>query len=508
MFSEDDEPNFTEIYDQEKKARKDSSSELSSSDFYGKKIRKQKIKNKIKNRIFICLHCHFIPKIKFIKNNLLEIECRCRKISNIPPRKFIADYGKKKSLKKYIICDKHKKQFQNYCIDCFCNVCNECAKLKEHKNHKKTFKNLTDRNIKKKIETINDLIGKIQPNLDKNDSENRLFLNIIITTIYNYYESICYNQYCNIEECEKFLTELEIKIQDNKMVENIKITKYEELDDILNPHLISSISIKDQKNFDFAKIKNMEFKKLTEIQIAHCDIENISAFQNIKNKETVKELNLAQNKIDDKNLKNLNDYKNLELLNLFENKLQNYETFDFLKNFTKLKTLYIGRNEFITNNNYNNYKNYDKKFYFNKLKILGITGCFNNENAHLISNLKCKDLESLYVSRNKLSTINFMKNFDSEKLTNFWATDNDLVDISELDFLKAKKTLETINLNRNKIRDLNWLFVNIEQFPKLKELLLIGNPISEESKALVEEIQKKTNSRLKIILEEKNIIIN
>ena len=151
MFSDDGESNFTEINDHLKKSRGDPSSELSSSDFYGKEIKKQKIKNKIKNRIFICLQCHFIPKKNFIKNNLLEIEGRCRKISNIPPRKFIADYGKKKSLKKYIICDKHKKQFQNYCIDCFCNVCDECAKLKEHKNHKKTFKNLTDENIKKKL---------------------------------------------------------------------------------------------------------------------------------------------------------------------------------------------------------------------------------------------------------------------------------------------------------------------------------------------------------------------
>ena len=61
MFSEDNESNFTEIYDQEKMARKDSSSELSSSDFYGKTIRKQKIKNKIKTEfLFVSIVILFL----------------------------------------------------------------------------------------------------------------------------------------------------------------------------------------------------------------------------------------------------------------------------------------------------------------------------------------------------------------------------------------------------------------------------------------------------------------
>ena len=121
-----DECTFTEIYDQEKKAKKDSSSKLSSYDFYGTEKKEQKIKN----RIFICPNCHYIPKIKYLNNNLLEIECQCREIKNIPPRKFISYYGKKKSYKKYINCDIHQKQnFIYYYINCFCNLCKECANL-------------------------------------------------------------------------------------------------------------------------------------------------------------------------------------------------------------------------------------------------------------------------------------------------------------------------------------------------------------------------------------------
>ena len=412
------------------------------------------------------------------------------------------DYGRKKHSNNYFGCEIHENmKFDYYCIDCKYDLCKKCASSEGQKNHVKTFIDLNDEIIYEKIKRINTIIDNIQNNLDKADSEKRQILNIIITIIYNYCEYICYNQYCNIIECEKYLEKFEEKINDIKMVEIIKITKYGELDcyeNRLKSDLISSIKIIEQKNVDLSKLKYFNFKKLNVIQLINCNIENIKPLKEIKNQENVLELNLACNKIDDTKLENIINFKNLELLNFYDNKLKNFDSFEIFQSFKKLKTLYLGRNKFET-------KNYNKKYNFNDLNILGITECFNDKNANLISNIVCKNLSELYISRNDFTTINFMKNFESDKIKELWAINNKLFDISELRFLKFKKSLEILNLSNNQIKDLKWFANNIEQFPNLKELILINNPLSEESLNLINEIIAKTNFRLKIILEQRKV---
>lgn len=97
-----------------------------------------------------------------------------------------------------------------------------------------------------------------------------------------------------------------------------------------------------------------------------------------------------------------------------------------------------------------------------------------------------------------------MKYFDSENITEFWADEIDLTDISELGLLKFKKSLQIINLKKNKITEIKWLLENIEDFPDLKELNLIDNPLSSESKNIIEKIRKKTDYKLEIILDEES----
>ena len=351
------------------------------------------------------------------------------------------------------------------------------------------------------INKIQQLIKDIQPNLDSADSENRQIINIIITIIYSYYDSLCYNQFHNILECENYLKEFKNRIQDIKMLETIKISNFEDLnyfDTFNDSHLISSIKINYQNNIDLSKLKYFNFEKLKTIQINHCNLKDLSGLKDIKNKEQIKQLDLEYNLIDDNNLKNLANFKNIRFLNLFDNNLTNYEVLEFCqKNFNELETLYLGKNKFIIN------KEYNEKYYFNDLKILGITECFTNSTAHLISNIICENLNSLYISGNKLESIKFMKNFESKNITEFWAKENNLKNISELGLLKSKNSLEIINLEKNKIEELDWLYENIKEFPNLKELNLIDNPLSKEAEEIIEKIIEKTNYKLKIILKEK-----
>ena len=468
---------------------------------------KQKIKRKIKNRIFICPKCHHPPKIKFLKYNKLRVICNCRKFINMPPRKFISFFGKRKNYENYFFCNnsnhaKGKFKYEFYCNYCRCNFCKECVRLKLQKmNHIKELRPLISDNIIDKINKIQQLIKDIQPNLDSADSENRQIINIIITIIYSYYDSLCYNQFHNILECENYLKEFKNRIQDIKMLETIKISNFEDLnyfDTFNDSHLISSIKINYQDNIDLSKLKYFNFEKLKTIQINHCNLKDLSGLKDIKNKEQIKQLDLEYNLIDDNNLKNIANFKNIRFLNLFDNNLINYEVLDFCqRNFNELETLYLGKNKFIIN------KEYNEKYYFNDLKVLGITECFTNNTAHLISNIICQNLKSLYICGNDLESIKFMKSFESENITEFWAKENNLKNISELGLLKSKNSLEIINLEKNKIEELDWLYENIKEFPNLKELNLIDNSLSKEAEEIIEKIIEKTNYKLKIILKEK-----
>lgn len=502
-------PNFSVIQEQSEKYIKKfhlkASSDIYSSD--SSKQKKKKIKRKIKKRIFICPKCHCFPKIKFLKNNLLKVVCNCTKIINMTPRKFISVYKKRKNYNNnYFFCynsnhEQEKFKIEFYCRDCRLNLCKKCAK-NHHINHIRKLTPLKSEFINNKIKIIQQLIEEVEPNLDKEDSENRQYINIIITIINNYYDSLCYNQFYNVIKCEIYLRELKNKIQEIKMVETIKISKYKDFDDFEifnNSHLIASIKLNSQKYIDLSKLKNFQFENLKTIQINNCDLKNLSGLNEINNIENIKHLDLEYNIIDDLNLKYIGNYKNIEFLNLYKNNLTNYEVFDFCQNnFKKLKTLYLGKNTFLVN------KDYNKKYNFDELEILGITACFTYKTAHLISNIKCKNLKSLYISQSKLSTIKFMKNFDSENIIEFWADENDLKDISELGLLKFKKSLQIINLKKNKITEIKWLLENIKDFPNLKELNLIDNPLSSESKNIIEKIRKKTDYKLEIILDEES----
>ena len=455
------------------------------------KAQKQKAyKKKFKTKIFICKKCHYIPKLKIkYENKVLQISCICKKCKNIKPKEFIEEYRSIKRITKKNSCEKHKKQyFEYYCIDCKQNLCEECANDEIHYNHKKTFENLLK--VDYKIKDIVKKIEEIRTKLQSGDIENRQILNILEILVDNYYTFPCHNQYHNLFEAEKFLTAVESEIPKMERIEMIRINNINDLEKYKSQsHLFSSICIKD-KIFNLSSLKDLTLNNLESLQLRDKQIANLDAILN-KEFDKLKNLNLAKNKLTYKSFEKLDpsNFKNLEKLDLYINEIKSIKIFFKLEKFKKLKELHIGENKFDLNEiNKNN-----KKFTLSELKLLGITGSLSDDTSKFFPYLVCENLELLYISRNNLSSLKFMKDCESKKLKKFWAINNKLSGNIKniLEYLPSKETLEIINLEGNKINNLDGFDQVIKKFPKLKEINLKNNNIDlNKYKKLIKRIEE------------------
>ena len=106
----------------------------------------------------------------------------------------------------------------------------------------------------------------------------------------------------------------------------------------------------------------------------------------------------------------------------------------------------------------------------------------------------------MYISRNNLSSLNFLENVYCKNLLSFWAINNKLTDYNDILKLPFKNKLNKINLKGNKINNIDNLLDFIKHFPNLKELIMEDNPINlenPENQKIIKEI-KKTNIELVI----------
>ena len=464
---------------------------------YLKAIKKNK--KKFKNKIFMCKKCHYIPKIKFIsETKVLKISCKCKKYFNIKSKDFIEEYGCKKRIKKNISCKEHKKEiFVYYCIDCKKNLCEECAELKNHYHHKKTFEHLlkVDDRIEEIVRQIEDIRTKLQPG----DIENRQILNIIEILVNNYNTFPCHNQYHNLKQAEQFLTALKSEIPKIEKKEMIRINNIQDFEKYQHQSdLFYSIDI-NKVNFSLSKLKYLPLNNLELLKLTNTEITNLDGIL-YKKFDKLKSLNLACNKLTYKNFEEFEpkNFQNLETLNIFSNEIKSIKIFSKIAEFEKLKVLFIGRNKF----DIDEMKKYNKnKIYFPELKIMGITGSLSEDKIKFFPYLVCNKLEVLYISKNNLGSLKFMKECEFKNLKSFWSVDNKLKgNIKEvLENLPSKDTLEIINLEDNNINNLDGFDEIIDKFPKLKEINLKNNHINLDMyEELIENIKEKTKGRLLI----------
>ena len=478
-------PSFFEL---ENKTRSGSKSE-------GKNQKDLEIFKKLKYKTFLCKKCKCIPEIKFWENNTLFLNCRCTIKVNIKSKDFIEDYSTDPnhliSLNENMYCVIHKKKFKYYCIDCCINLCEDCANQKEHENHKATFENLLIR--EKEIKEIKTTIKELKKELQNGDVENRQNLNIIKTLINHINDFPCHNQYNNIIEAKKYFSYLKSNIL--KPIEMIKINKIDEFNNNIKYHKISSIKIENSELLNFPPIlKKYNLKHLEEFKWTNGKISSLDEIL-IQDFEKLKTLDLEYNDLKNEVLKlNPEHFKKLEFLNLYDNKINSIKIFELASKFENLQKLYLGHNAF----DKKEIDTFKKKINLSKIKEFGVTtGCFTDSTIKFLKKIKFKDLEILYVSRNKLKSLSFLKKMKLKKLIEFWSIGNCLTNINQLYYIKERKTLEKINLKNNNITNINGLLEIINNFPKLKELNLEGNNIDKKK---YKDIIEKARKKIKLIL--------
>ena len=151
--------------------------------------------------------------------------------------------------------------------------------------------------------------------------------------------------------------------------------------------------------------------------------------------------------------------------------------------------MFLGENPF-EEKEIENYKN--TKFDLTHLKKIGLTGSFSDKTIHFLSNIKFLNLETIYISRNNLSSLSFLENVNCKNLVSFWAINNNLTNYDDILNLPFKENINKINLKGNKINNIDNLLDFIKHFPNLEELILLDNPIDKENlkyKQIINEIK-------------------
>ena len=339
---------------------------------------------------------------------------------------------------KYLYCKNHENsKYIKYCRECRMNLCEICSEEdKRHVNHSLDSLVIDD----KEIEKIKKLIKEKRKKLSIGDIENRKILNIIEALIKKYKEYPSHNLYISINNAIKFLKEMIIP----NIVEKIKIRTKEELYEKKNlSHLISSIKINNQNYSDLSLFKELNLMNLEKLQLQGNGIKSIKPFLHC-NFEKLKFLDLGDNKLNDESFKDFDklNFKDIRYINLCKNEIKSPTILEKVKNYPTLKTYFVGSNLF-SEKEINNNKN--KEIDLTQLKKIGLTGNFSDKTIDFMSNLKFSNLKIMYISRNNLTSLKFLKNIRCKNLVSFWAINNKLTNYNDILELPFKEEIEKIN---------------------------------------------------------------
>jgi Leucine-rich repeat (LRR) protein len=316
----------------------------------------------------------------------------------------------------------------------------------------------------------------------------------VIKTLIEYYPHYkCSNFYKGLINAENILEKIKVNYNfggHENLVDFRKITTESNLSQIKDFTDIKSISIKNSKLvIDLSIFSYRNFQYLTELILINDQISDISPLFSCEF-PALEKLDLENNNIDNTIIQFLKTKKFPELtfLNLFMNKITSLEIFEVIKNFKNLTTFYIGENKLDIHNNTKDYELPEK------LEILGITGNFDGEDANFIEKLGIENLKVLYLSRNNISSLKYLKKFKFKRLEKIWAITNEITNIKEIMNINSKENLKIINLKQNKINNFKELFNIIGDFPILEKIVLIDNNISEKE---VIEMKKRIKEKYK-----------
>ena len=481
--------NFNDIYEQYEKPNSEKSNASKFSLLY-------KIDQK-ESYYFICNKCHFSPMIIFDEFNLIDANCECREIKYLTYKEFMDKYSfpYSQNIEEYFYCRIHKvNKYECYCVDCkSMNLCQSCNKNIIHKYH--TTRPLLDNDDQ--LEEVKKLIDDIDIIIDE---YNILFF--LIKSILEKYKD--YPSY-NLHETIKNAKALLLKLKKIKKEELVKVNSIQELQTCQNSLCsIKSIIINEVKLNDLSIFKNGDFINLEYLELKQNFIESIEPLVNC-NFENLKKFILSKNKLNYKGVMNLDkmNFKSITIIDFYINEIKSVKIFEKIIKFTTLEEFHIGGNMF-DEREINEIDKSKNNYDLSNLLRIGLTGSFSDRTIHFVLNLKFNNLIVLYISRNNLSSLDFLDKISCPKLKSIWAITNNLTDYNDVSKIKYKDEITNINLKENKISNIDNLSEFISNFPKLKYLYLTNNEINLENPKnieIIKEVEKKYD-KLKLVFDD------
>ena len=418
---------------------------------------------------FFCKDCQIVPTIFFTSYNYASYYCNCHtiikdKINNIINLN-IFDESSFKPMD-HLDCPIHKEEnYAYFCKDCKLNVCRKCIrKRNDHKNH---IFEIFDEHFREIDDIIINILNIFNNNNDINLENIKRLMNVVIND-YKYFPN--YSHFFDIRQCYSFLNnpkcnDSEIVTQKFNYIKNTKDLKKINID-LVNTKKITfpRQGIKDISQIKFDKLIN-----LTELDLSHNSIKSIKQLSKYK-LPNLKILNLAVNLIDDSNKEYFFklDFPELTYFNIFQNRLTDYEILKFNnnKNSPNLKTAFFGGNIFIFPDKKIAQK--ELEFDFSSVIEIGLkNNVFNDSSIIFLPCFILKNLEYIYLQENNLTSLQFVKDLELPCIKEIWLYNNLL---TEFEPLKKFKTLERIEMENNRVNNIEELDTFIKYLPKLKKI--------------------------------------
>jgi Leucine-rich repeat (LRR) protein len=325
---------------------------------------------------------------------------------------------------------------------------------------------------------LDGIVANILNIFKKNNDINMINLKRLMNAIINDY-SYCpnYSHFFIIRQCYFFLNNPK---SSTNIIAPIKYDYIKTLKDLINfkgdLKNIKKIIFPRQNIKDLNDIKFGELINLTELDLSHNDITCIEPLSKYK-LPNLKALNLTVNLIDDSNKEYFFkfDFPELTDLNLFENKLTDYEIFGMnnKKNMPKLKLVFIGGNIFEFPKTLKSKE--ELKFDFSTVNEMGFSkSVFNQKSIMFLPCFDFQNLTIIYLQGNNLNSLDFVEDLELPSIKEIWLSNNQL---TEFEPLKKYKTLEKIEMKNNKISDIEEIDTFIKHLPTIKSINFIGNCI-------------------------------
>ena len=434
---------------------------------------------------FICKKCKMIPLLRFQDLSKIVVSCKCSDnlqltIDELRENYIIDDeeYDNIQEIESNLKCIEHGNNYKYYCLNDNKNLCEDCQK--EH-NCEKIYNFEKEKFIL--VDNIIPYIAKSLMNGDfknLNDSfDNKILktlnserLKVLISILFNYYfNNPNYNTIVNIKNFYIKLKNIDDSEKEKYEIQNIieikSQTQYKKVN-YYQKKYIKKIEINFNNSF-LNDLENEILINLIELNLSCNLINNIEPLLSAEFKN-LQILNLSQNRLLDNMIQVISklNFKNLLFLDLSYNCFTQFKLFKSIEHFKNLQLIKFRSNRF-TEDIDDIMKDKSIEYNLKSLRQMYLSnGVFTNKSIKIISKFILENLEILDLTSSKLTSLSFIDDLKYVK-KNYGGNYQIIKDIAEY-------PLKKLLLNNNEISDISKLFnlKNLEEV-EIKDNSIIIN---------------------------------